>query len=223
MPIFSEGRVLPAPSRADRNVQNASKGHCIAFAVLGAGSGTRMQAESKLELDHLKTQFNQCDVADVKEQVRFEFGHRNEFEHYFDMVVTKTSGDRIACTVKPEVRLESGRFIDEMQTVAWWVKKRKFAQSVRLLTEADLDPVARHNANINAALYDEDAQADQTARLVARELRGVVSLKDLTDRTGLQARGYRALLRLIRHGDLGPSSPQRITPSTLLEWKGDTK
>lgn len=223
MPISSEGRVLPAPSRADRNVQNSSKAHCTAFVVLGDGAGIRMQAESKLELDHLKAQVDRRDVADVREQVRFRFGHRDEVTHVFDMVVTMTCGTRTAYTVKPEVRLVSGRFLDEMQTVAWWVRKRRFADSVRLLTEADLDPVAGHNANINAALRDVDAEAEDAARNMARTLRGVASIRELTGRLGLEARGYRALLRLIRHGELGPVSPQRITPCTLVEWKGRTQ
>lgn len=223
MPISSVGRVLPAPSRADRNVQNASKGHCTAFVVLGDGAGTQMQAESKLELDHLKAQFDRRDVADIREQVLFRFGHRDEFTHVFDMVVTMTSGARTAYTVKPQVRLVSGRFVDEMQTIAWWVQKRGFAQSVRLLTEADIDPVLGHNANINAALRDVDAEADQAARTMARTLRGVASIRELTGRLGLEARGYRALLRLIRHGDLGPVCLQRITPCTLVEWKGSTQ
>ena len=37
-------RELPAPSRAERNIASASKGHCIAHAV-GTGAGVRIQAE----------------------------------------------------------------------------------------------------------------------------------------------------------------------------------
>ena len=52
---FSDGRRLPAPSRADRDIQIASKGHCTAYAVLGNGAddARRVQAESYLELCHL--------------------------------------------------------------------------------------------------------------------------------------------------------------------------
>jgi hypothetical protein len=223
MPISTEARVLPAPSRADRNVQNASKAHCTAFVVLGDGAGTRMQAESKLELDHIRAQVDRPDVADVREQVLFRFGHRDELTHVFDIVVTMTYGARTAYTVKPEVRLVSGRFLDEMQTIAWWVRKKGLADMTRLLTEADLDPVAGHNESINAALRDVDAEAEDAARNMVRTLRGVASIRDLTGRLGLEARGYRALLRLIRHGELGPVGPERITPSTLVEWKGSTQ
>ena len=214
---------MPAPSRADRDIANASTEHCTAFSVLGAGPGTRMQAESKLELDHQKIQFARPDVDDVHEQVLFRFGRQNQHRHVFDMVVTKTDGARIAYTVKPEIRLRSGRFIDEMRTVAWWVHEKKFANSTRLLTEADIDRVALHNANVNAAARDRDAAADAAARSVAQELRGAVTLKELTGRTGLAERGYRALLRLLSNGELQPAARERITPETLIEWKGARK
>jgi len=220
MPTSSDGRVLPAPSRADRNIQAASKGHCTAFAVLGLGAGTRVQAESKLELDHLRLQASRPDVADIREQVLFLFGRRDEGSHVFDMVVTLTSGTRTAFTVKPEAELASGRFVEKMQRIAWWVHQRGFADAVRLLTDADLDPVAQHNANIDAALRDLDDAADSAARGLVRALRGVASIRDLTGRLGLEERGYRALLRLIRQGELSPVSRQCITPCTLVEWKG---
>lgn len=223
MPIFSEGRVLPAPSRADRNIQNASTGHCTAFAVLGKGAGTRMQAESKLELDHLRIQCARPDVADVQEQVLFLYGRRDDQRHVFDMVVTKTGGARIAYTVKPEIRLGSGDFVEKMQTVAWWVRDKGFARSIRLLTEADIDHVALYNANFNFAAYDQDHEADEAARTTARDLRGAVTIKRLTERIGLKERGYRALLRLISAGELKPAFSQHITPETLIEWKGTRK
>ena len=122
-------------------------------------------------------------------------GIATSFTHVFDMVVTMTNGTRTAYTVKPEVRLVSGRFLDEMQTIAWWVRDSGFADMTRLLTEADLDPVAGHNASINAALRDVDAEAEDAARNMARTLRGVASIRDLTGRLGLERERYCALLR----------------------------
>jgi hypothetical protein len=58
------------------------------------------------------------------------------------VVATTTAGRRIVCTIKPERRLASGRFLAEMQTIAWWVRKKAFADDVRLLNDADVDPVA---------------------------------------------------------------------------------
>jgi hypothetical protein len=221
MPIYSEGRVLPAQSRGDRDIANASTAHCTAFTVLGENSGTRFQAESHLELGHLQIEATRPDVAAVQEQVLFTFGWKNEKWHFFDMVVTKASGERIAYTVKPEVRLKSGRHVEEMRTIAWWVQEKGFAKSVRLLTEADIERVALHNANINSALRDTDPEAEQAARTVARGLRGAVPLNQLTQQVGLAARGYRALLRLVSVGELAPLYPEKITPESLVEWKGE--
>ena len=61
-----------------------------------------------------------------------------------------------AHAVKPEVRLASGRFLAEMREVAWWVAKTRFAAEVRLLTDADVDPVALHNAKLIAAARRDD-------------------------------------------------------------------
>jgi hypothetical protein len=220
MPNYSEGRVLPSLSRADRKVANASKGHCTAFAILGESMGTRVQAESHLELCHLQLQNARPDVVDVREQVRFTYGRRNDRTHVFDIVVMTSCGERIAYTVKPEARLASCRFVDEMQSVAWWVEKRGFASSVRLLTDADVDRLELHNANQNVVLRDEDPSAEKAARDAFCGIRGAVSLKALTEMIGLEARGYRALHRMICRNEIKPLHRERITPETLVEWKG---
>ncbi|SFQ66955.1 hypothetical protein SAMN05421853_1182 [Roseivivax halotolerans] len=221
MPIYSEGRVLPAQSSGDRNIANASTAHCTAFSVLGEHSGTRSQAESYTELCHQKIEGARSGVTDMQEQVLFTFGRQDERRHFFDMVVTKASGERIAYTVKPEARLKSGRHVEEMRSIAWWVQKKGFAKSVRLLTEADIDRVTLHNANINTALRDTDPEAQAAARVVASGLRGAVPLNRLTQQVGLAARGYRALLRLVSAGELAPLHYEKITPETLVEWKGE--
>lgn len=220
MPIFSEGTVLPAPSRADRKIQSVSKWHCTTNAVRGAGAGTRMQGEGKLEMDHQSLQYAQLDVADVVEQALFKFGWRNEKRHVFDMIVTKTSGERIACTVRPTSGLESKDFLGKMEVVAWWVQEKKFASSVRLLTEADIDPITLHNANLSTALHDSEPDAEAAVREVASHLRGAISIKALTDEVGLKERGYRAILRLISKRELQPVHHERTTPKTLIQWKG---
>jgi hypothetical protein len=224
MPDHHASLLLPAPSRADRNVANASKGHCVAFAVLGDGAGVRMQAESHLELSHLFILNADPEIADLREQVRFRFGPRGaERDHVFDVVATRRDSTRIAYTVKPEVRLASGRFLAEMREVAWWVARTRFAAEVRLLTDADVDPVALHNGRLIAAVREADPEAEAAARKAAAGITGAVSLRDLTVATGLEARGYRALLRLIRTGALETTRREAITPTTLVQRKGDIR
>lgn len=211
-------RILPAQSRAERNIANASKGHCTAYAVLGDGAGVRMQAESHFEFCHLLVLNADRSIVDLQEQVRFPYGAPDERVHVFDVVATLRTGSRIAYTIKPEVRLRSGRFLAEMQTVAWWVGKKRFADDVRLLTDADLDEVDLHNARIIAAVRDPDPEADAVARKGVAGIAGAMTLRELTIATGLDgARGYRALLRLVREGHLEPARRERLTPQTLVQ------
>lgn len=130
------------------------------------------------------------------------------------------SDTTVTDTVKPEVRLTSGRFLDEMAGVAHWVERKGFASSVRLLTEADLDPIEMHNAQLLSGLEDDDAEAVAVARDVACRINGAVRLNDLTIQTGLVERGYRALLLLLGIGDLRTAHRERIRPHTLVQWKG---
>ncbi len=180
-----------------------------------------MQAESHLELSQLFILNAEPAIADLREQVRFRYGPRGaERVHVFDMLATRRDGTRIAYAVKPEVRLASGRFLAEMREVAWWVAKTRFAAEVRLLSDADVDSVALHNAKLIAAVREADPEAETAARKAAAGITGAVSLRDLTVATGLEARGYSALLRLIRTGVLKTTRREAITPTTLVQRKG---
>ena len=87
---------------------------------------------------------------------------------------------------------------------------------VRLLTDADVDPVALHNDKVIAAVHAPDPEADAAAGRAADALVGGASLLDLTAMTGLEERGYRAVLRLVRSGRLAPARRERISPATVL-------
>lgn len=222
---FVDGRVPTAPSRADRDIPVASKGHCTAFAALGDGSGGTacFQAESHLELCHLMFLRGLPEVVDLREQVRFDYGHQNEATHFFDIFAVFRDGTRVAYTVKPTVRLRSGRFLEEMQVVAHWVKRKRFADNVCLLTDRDLDQVQRHNAKILSAPIAPDPDAECAVRDIAKGLRGAVSIREVVLATGLEERAHRAALSLIRAGELVLAKHERITPTALVTWKGSQK
>lgn len=224
--VNAGGIVLPEASRAERSIANAATGHCTAFAVLGNGAGSRFQAESHTELLNLLILNASPDVAELREQVLFHYGPEME-RHYFDALAVHRNGRRIAYTVKPEAHLHRRRkddpngqpFLERMQIITWWVRKQRFADDVRLITEADLDPVLAHNAKIIAAVREPDPEADGAAWLQLRNLTGARTLQDLTRAIGMEARGYRALLRLIRNGRIRIERGRRITPSLLVTRK----
>ncbi|SCM68734.1 hypothetical protein [Donghicola eburneus] len=214
------GVLLPAPSRADRTIQKASAAHCTGYTVLGDGEGTRFQGESYLELCHLYLLNAMKNVAEMREQVRFLYGWDPEKPqaHYFDVFATLDDGTRIAFAVKPEVRLASGRVEREMSEIAWWVQEFDFADDVRILTEADINPVDLRNAKALAAVRQPDPEADAAARAVLEALPAGAgqSLRDLTLATGMKARGYRALLRLLRSGTARLQRHELIRPTTII-------
>lgn len=213
----TEGPILlPVASRAERNVPRASTAHCTVTSVLGRGEGVRFQSESLLEYRHKLMLNSVGNIADMREQVRFRFGWHSEREVVFDIYLTLDDGTRIACDVKPEKRLASGRHLSKMQEVAWWVRERAFADEVRLLTEADIDPVELFNAAVFSAVRDVDPKADAAALDVVQRLDAGCSLRDLTEQIGLKVRGYRAVLRLLRDRVLRTSGHVRIGPDTVV-------
>lgn len=211
---------LPKPSRAERPVPAASLAHCTTHAVLGGDDGYRIQSESHLEFSHQMILNCFPNVSSIQEQVFFFFGWNPKFpiERIFDMVVTLNCGSRVAVTVKPEIRLVSGEFLKDMGEVAWWVKKLGFADELRLLTDADLDPVSLENAKIFAAVREIDAEADAVAMDVAMSLPlgGGRSLRELVDQTNLAGRGYRALVRLVRRDVLRLAKHEVIKPKSVV-------
>lgn len=216
----SDGIYLPEPSQAERDITGASSHHCVAHTVLGDGVGVHTQAESLLELHNLFLLNVMMNVVSLQEQVRFFYGwdRKNQKQHIFDVVATLDCGSRVAFAVKPEVRLVSGCFETEMQEVAWWVYEHGFADDVRIMSEADINPVDLRNAKILAAVREADPEADAVALEVVRGLPagGGQSLRDLTLSTGMAARGYRSLIRLIRSGVLRLQRHEVIGPKVVV-------
>jgi hypothetical protein len=103
-----------------------------------------------------------------------------------------------------------------MQDVTRHALDAGFCDEVRLVTERDIDPISESNARQLAAVRELDPEADHIALKIICELSGTETLKALTVRTGLNQRGYRALLRLVRDHYLRPVSHEIITPKTLV-------
>lgn len=226
--IYADSIVLPAVVRYDRTVANASNQHCTCFAVLGNGAGVLSQSESWGEMRTKLILNARPDVAEIREQILFKFGPDRDRNHWFDVVVIMTSGRVVACTYKPEAKvgrraknqMPGETFLTHMQEVAWWVQELGFADEVKLITDQDFDPIELHNAQIIAAVREEDPEAVALARSAVAGMLGQRTLQDLTLQIGQQARGYHGLLRLVRSGELVPQVGKRITPNVLVMRKG---
>mgnify|MGYP000197094250 CR=1 FL=1 len=213
----SKGYKLPSESQADRKVARASKGHCTAYAVLGEGEGYQVQAESHLEICNLIVLNADRTVEKLKEQAEFVWVEdRKTKHHFFDVLATYKDKSRIAFTVKPERRVNSGGFLNNLQKITYFALKSGFCDEVRLITEQSINSVDKKNAFLFETARHSDAEAEAVALQVVAGLVGAVSLRELTLRTGMAARGYRALLRLMRTGCLVPIVHEVIKPKTLV-------
>ena len=221
--------VLPLPSTAARDVVLSSKSHFCGHVVIGDGSGRGavagvpprvVQVESHLELCWCLCLSVRADIADLREQMQFDwFDEDGEVHpHYFDLFVTRTDGTRIACAIRPTAWV-GGKFGRQMPRIAAQARAGRFADDVRLLTDADLDPVELHNAWLLHGVREADPMADEAAARVLADMSGTASLAELVTRTGCGAAGFRALLRLIRWGQLRPIHHERITSATVA-YKG---
>lgn len=234
-----EGIVLPARSRGDRNIQRSSAGHCTGYAVLGEGEGTRVQAESWLELCNLNTLNARLDVVALKEQEAFHYGWTKATmkTHFFDVVASMSDGARIAYTVKPQpfvnraskLRGADGRildhrtFLEKMREISWWaVEKTQEYDDVRLITKSDIDPIDLRNAEIFNRVRQVDQDALDAARKVVSEMPegSGRSLRELTLDAGASAEAYRALLHLMRKGELRCIAREIISPKSIVTVTG---
>lgn len=206
------GQRLVTASHSTRKVSGSSKNHLTGFFVFGDGEGRVVQSESHLEFDYALCLAAHPDTADLHEQVPFEWCDPDGKlrKHYFDFVVTRVDGKRIAYTVKPLVGCR-GKFAETIPHIAQQARKSRLFEDVRLLTDADLDQVSLFNAKLLHACRAMHPEHDTVASAVVRNMQGVTSIGDLVTETGLFGDGFRALVRLIRSGHLRLRDHEAIT------------
>ncbi|MBD9529698.1 hypothetical protein [Paracoccus sp. PAR01] len=214
--------LLHEPSVNDRRPSTASKGRCTGHIIVGPCPGRVLYFESRLEQNWALCLDAHPMTTVLREQVAFKWQNSSKKKpstHFFDLFVEQTDGRRIAYTVKPEARLNA-KFMGEIATVARQAKEAGFVDDVRLLTDVDLDPVELSNARLTYAMRVPDADADEAATAVIATMSDVASLGDLTTRIELGARGYRALIRMVRSGRLQPTRHEHLTHDTIVFAKG---
>lgn len=217
---FSGGLRLPADSLGNRYTPLASKGHFTGHLVVGDGAGVVVETESYLELNWYLCLLAREETASLVEQVAFEWHDRDGewHTHYFDIFVTQTDETAVAYTVKPEARVK-GDFWREIAWIAAQARASGFASDVRLLSDKELDHVELHNARLMHGMRAPDPEPDSAAAAVFKAMSGISTLADLSDRIGLAAYGFRALVRLIRSHHLHLVHHEKITHASEV-YKG---
>lgn len=207
----------PKPSLAGRKIGAASKGHFTGQMVIPDGvTGRVVVSESRLEILWKIYLLSLPEVETVVEQVPFEWFDDDGEAHtkYFDIVIVFKNGKRLACEVKPEIRLESGRVMRELRAIAAQLDGR--FDDVRVLTDKGLDPIAVHNAETFFAMRVADEEADAAAEAVISRLAGSASLKGLSCQIGLGPQGTRAIIRLIARRRLRLCRHERISLASMV-------
>ena len=213
---------LPLPSLAARRIGPGPASFTGAAVLDDAGGRARVVRFESLEerrcilclaIDPL--------TCEMREQVEFGWwdGEGRLRTHYFDLVVLQHDGRRVAYSIKPAARMTE-RFLAEIGPIGRQAVEAGFAHDVRLLSAADFDPITRRNAELLHAARHPDPEADAAAREAVRGMNGTSTLEALTRRTGLEGRGFRALLRLVRSRVLGAVGHPPLAPETEVFLQG---
>jgi hypothetical protein len=119
--------------------------------------------------------------------------------------------------VKPAAIAARTKLLDELRCLAKTMPQA-FADTVALVTDDDLDPIARHNARVIMRYRrDVDLEADERAGALVDCLTGAVEITDIIRSVGLGHRGFGAVVRLIFRRRLGLVRQERITYSALVK------
>jgi len=203
--------MLPARPATGRKVAVGAKKHFSSAIVYGPGAGCVMDVESLTEKRVALTLLARENVAGLESQVPFSWKDKegSTRTHFFDFRATMTDGSRVAIMVKYDKKLEQEAFRAHIAHIAEQVTE-SFADRVRLMTEAHLDPVELHNATLFNAVRKPDPEADAIMRDAVADFVGAVRIGDLISHTGLAGRGFRSIARLIGAHELALQTPMRI-------------
>lgn len=216
---LSGGLVPPAPCTGGRKIPVVSKEHFTGSLTIGDahGEGRTLEVESHLEMQVALILHGRRDVVDIATQAPFDWVDQDGevHTHFFDFKVYHRDGARTAVMVKPQHRLSSERMVREARRIASQVTG-DFAERVTVFTEASIDPVELHNAEMFHAYRRPDPETDAAARRAIRGLEGSVTLGTIVAEMNMGPRGFQALVRLVAQGRLTPARAERITRETLV-------
>ena len=216
---------LPIASVSDRKIV-AGRGKCVGATVFDDGEGCErvVLAESAEEMTCHLCLAAAPDTRSMREQVRivWEDAEGRTRTHYLDLVVLQRDGRRVGYSIKPAAKIDEA-FLREMAEVGAHAVATNVVDDLRVLSAADFDPVTQWNARFLHAVREPDAEADLPAREAVRGLDGTSTLGALADRIGMQGRGFRALVRLVRSGVLGLSDHVRLTHAAAVFLQEDLR
>lgn len=218
MMLMADGGIaMPVRAQTTRKVAKGRRNHFTGQFTFGSGEGRTMDIESNTELRVALVIIARPGVADLENQVPFEWTKPDgeKATHHFDFRVLMVDGSRRAIMVKSEYRRQQSEVRRELAQIAAQVTP-DFADNVDVMTEWDIDPFELFNAEMMHEMRRPDPEADAAARRVAGEIVASVRIQHLVDEICLGARGFRAVVRLIRSHELELINKVRIDPEAFV-------
>lgn len=206
------GLTLPRRVKTARKTAVGAREHATGQVTFGPGDSFTLGLDSNTEMKCMLVFLARPGVVGIESQVLFEWVKTDGKvgKHFFDFRLLMASGKRIAIMVKSEYRRRQAKVQKELAEVAAQVPS-SFADEVFVMTERDIDPVEYFNAEMMHEMRRLDPEADALARGVLGEMVGSVQIFDFVEAIGLGARGFRAVVRLIRSYELELTNKVRIS------------
>lgn len=208
---------LPAASRGNRDTQVGSTHHFSGGIVLGDGCGVRYGLESHLEACAALLLTYRQDVAEITEQVLFEWFDEDGVihKHFIDFITLSPNGTKVGYAVRPSARV-SARYLAELSRIKEQAIGQGYLADFRLFTEADVCPIELFNAKLFHSVRRPDCFGDVVAQDVFNKMKGVVTVGHLVSECGIEGMGFRAVVRLIKSGHLQMLNYERISYETMV-------
>jgi hypothetical protein len=219
--LFANAIKLPSESSGARKILKSSAVRASGQIIFGTNPGRLIQLESYLEYKAVLILLAQPDLADLHDQVCFEWFDQagKSHNHFFDFVTASTTGEKTAVMVKEASRLKSERLQREIKMISKQAVP-DFVDRVIVVTQRDIDPVDLHNAKLLHDVRRADLEADDAAERVIAGLIGAVTVCNLVAAIKMGSRGFRAVVRLIRSRSLETVQHEILSYETMVRRAG---
>lgn len=213
----TDGRVhlrrMPAPSRAQRSVNNASQRHFSGQICWGDENPRRLVFESLLEYQAALCTIYRPGFEDIREQVgpvMLPMSDGSTNEHYIDFCATFRGGFRIALAVKPEVYSRRPEFQEKMAALAR-IGRPVFFDRLVVIGHRNIDPAELANAELFHASRVSVPAEDQALQEFIGGMTRPLSIGQVISDGRADGITLRSVARAIHRERLQLVTPGRIT------------
>lgn len=210
----------PSPSIAHRKIGiKAPKGALRGRTVTNGPSPRRVMVESNVELKAVHVLLARHDVVHLREQaepVSYVDAEGVDRLHFFDFVATLDTGEKVAVAVRPHERALRHDLDGTLRQIAAQMDAT-VADRVVHMSERHLPRDLVEDAKLlRAVRRDNRPDDDKAVAAIVATLNGVVTVDGLVRASGLDGRGFRAVVRLIGDGVLSIVGARGITYATRV-------